>query len=129
MRRLLGLVFSVLLLCPAGTASAATSMPQMDANGDGVITLPEALAFLQVEFNAHDVNHDGYLDFHELTAPFLPYRPTLSPNFAAQFIAYYDLNRDGRVSFGEIEAVLTGRAPHGDDSARGIAAEARYFIP
>lgn len=67
-----------------------------DANGDGVLTRDEALAFAAKRFDALDANHDGRLGADEVRASFEARR--------AEHWKKLDTDGDGRVSLAEAQA-------------------------
>jgi hypothetical protein len=67
-----------------------------DANGDGVLTRDEALAFAAQRFDAVDANHDGQLTADEVRASFQQKR--------AERWKKLDSDGDGKVSLAEAQA-------------------------
>jgi hypothetical protein len=74
----------------------AQLMKAADANGDGVLTRDEALAFAAKRFDAIDANHDGQVTADEVRASFQQKR--------AQRWAKLDTDGDGRISKAEAQA-------------------------
>lgn len=73
----------------------AALLKAADANGDGVLTRDEALAFAAQRFDALDANHDGKLTADEVRASFQQKR--------AERWKKIDTDGDGRISKEEFE--------------------------
>jgi Ca2+-binding EF-hand superfamily protein len=74
----------------------AALLKAADANGDGVLTRDEALAFAAQRFDALDANHDGKLTADEVRASFQQKR--------AERWKKIDTDGDGRISKAEAQA-------------------------
>jgi Ca2+-binding EF-hand superfamily protein len=98
------------------------SFKSSDANGDGVLSLPEVSAAeakglqqrvgvarqrMEAEFGKLDTNKDGQLSKAEFMAA-APTGPTSTPN-GASALAQLDKNKDGKLSLDEYRAPLLSR--------------------
>src|SRR5271157_4092625 len=91
----------VLVLCATiGPVSAqdnsdpvVASAPLWDADHDGTHTCEERKQYARRLFNQADPNHDGYVDATEFKTI-----QQAAPMFKEADLAYFDENRDGRVS-------------------------------
>ncbi len=81
------------------------SFEQIDANGDGALTMEEFLTRGQVKFDETDTNGDGQLDAAELTAAAARERAQM----IARLMERKDTNGDGMLSFDEMQPRDPGR--------------------
>jgi hypothetical protein len=97
--------FATLLCCGSAAAQAPRSngdagpdvvrntAPDWDINHDGVYTCEEWKIYVTTLFNKADRNQDGYLTGDEFAG-----LKRADPLFADADLAYFDDNKDGRVS-------------------------------
>lgn len=88
-------------LIPLSAIALLAAFPayaDMDANGDGKITLEEVIAFkiAQHPFAPRDTNRDGFIDVAEM--------PELAKD--KDILNTYDLNKDGKLSRAEFETYV-----------------------
>ena len=89
---------------PSGAAPLVD--PFIDRDGDGRISQAEFRRFIRIRHDARDASMDGELDMRELTTRFRGRPVPYEPGAAARFIATFDLDGSGTVSFAEMDAVL-----------------------
>ncbi len=123
-----------------GGQRGGPSFAQVDANGDGMVSMAELQGRGQARFAAADTNSDGQLDVAELTAAAARERAgmierlmarkdtngdgllspeEMAPRDAGRFFAKADLDGSGEVSLEEWEtAKAQRRGRHGPQAAR-----------
>jgi hypothetical protein len=79
-----------------GTDLVRTTAPDWDLNHDGIYTCEEWKIHVTTLFNKADRNHDGYLTADEFATI-----KRAEPLFADADMAYFDDNKDGRISRSE----------------------------
>lgn len=94
-------------------ARMAELFAEIDANGDGKVTLEELAAHRAALFATADTNGDGSLDADELAARELARFTESLPERTARMIERQDDNGDGRLQAAEI-----GQGPMEDHFAR-----------
>jgi hypothetical protein len=80
----------------SGADPAVASAPLWDLDHDGIYTCEEWKLYANRIFNLADRNHNGYVDALEFKTI-----QQAAPIFKEADVAYFDENRDGRISRGE----------------------------
>lgn len=118
---------------PPAAPRGAAAFQRMDGNRDGQVTREEYLAALRQRFEAADANRDGGLSPEEFDSFLRAGRggqaaAAAQPDARRQArFARLDSNRDGRLSFGELQPMLERRFVRLDSNRDGAvtAEEAR----
>ncbi len=99
------------------------SFEQIDANGDGALTMEEFLNQGQAKFDETDTNGDGMLDVGELTAAAARQRAQM----IERLMARKDTNGDGMLSFEEMQPREPGRVfERADTDGNGEISQAEW---
>ncbi len=93
-----------------GPRMAQLSFADLDANGDGQLTLEELTARPADHFASADANGDGGLNAEEMTAMMMAQMQDRVAAMAAQMITRLDANKDGLIQADEMK-------PAGNDGA------------
>jgi Ca2+-binding EF-hand superfamily protein len=115
----------------AGPGSGGGMRPNLDANGDGVVSASEFDELAKQRFQRMDENHDGVIDAGELAAlkarmearraerPDPPQGGGKGPGGRADRLAEMDADKDGRITEAEALAVSQARFAKLDQNQDG----------
>lgn len=93
---------------------------QMDTNGDGMITVQEAMAKAQERFAESDANGDGLLSVEEITEHAKERAGKRAEKHAMRMMTWQDANGDGKLSFEEMGGSMHLRMmAHADQDGDG----------
>ncbi len=99
------------------------SFSQIDANGDGALTMDEFLSQGRAKFDKTDANGDGQLDVAELTAAAERERARM----IERLMTRKDANGDGMLSYAEMQPHTPGRVfERADTDGNGEISQAEW---
>lgn len=107
------------------------SFDELDKNADKMISKEEISAHARGRFQAGDTNNDGLLSSDELTAMHLAHVVRVAQARQARILAKLDTDKDGSLSFEEIQAGRKGPNPermfeHLDEDKDGMISEEEF---
>jgi Ca2+-binding EF-hand superfamily protein len=124
---------------PPATAPADAFIQQLDTNGDGSVSLEEALTPQKSRFSETDSNGDGFVVVEEATTAFNAQVPAEMleamkergmPDPGETFVKNLDQDGDGKISPAEFEAPTVESFNRMDSNSDGLASrdEAAAFF-
>lgn len=109
------------------------SFDELDKNADKMISKEEISALARGRFQADDTNNDGLLSSDELTAMHLAHVVRVAQTRQAKILAKLDTDKDGFLSFEEIQAGRKGPNPerlfeHFDADKNGMISQDEFTL-
>ncbi len=117
---------------PAGTTPAEAFIQQLDTDGDGKVSLDEALAPQKTRFTETDADGDGFVSSEEASAAFNSQVPaemleTMKergmPDPGETFVNNLDKDGDGKISPDEFEQPTVESFQRMDSDGDGLATQ------
>ncbi len=87
---------------PGGPGGPRASFSDLDANGDGVLTVAELEAFGKARFDATDADGDGFVTIEEMHAHMMQQMQEKKTERGAKILEHKDTDGDGKLSFEEM---------------------------